>query len=748
MKTINKDEAKALLVLLLLGIAILSYGYKFGYFYGKVDSSYFELGSYKYFTKHLYLWNTNAALGELYSLFFSLFFVKAYTYLLSVFFNYAYQVNFFGLFFLNLSFPIVTFFFLRSFTSNRNRKFTILISMLSLISLLNIHFLQINVNPIYSQRFGYIFFCLIITLINHYLKNADKKSLYILLIVVFLSNISWNLFQFWVPYLILIFSYTLFLLFTRSIDLRKFLIGWVTFFLLNAVSLFSILFYVINTPLSSTEAFRYADNVYSYANANSKLTNITAFIGGVNWNNTWGWNDVQVYSFSKELSSNAFLLICRYLLFLLFLYNLLNSRIKSKKNNFTVSVILITVFMIASYNPPFGKIFDAIYKSSSLMKIFRESHNKFYPILFLGVCVYISKNFTNSTKTTKVTYAFLTIYIISFVYILFKYSLYSPESFFKIPEQYVQISEQIEGGNRVLILPSYAMVQLFSYDLYGRNPFDFLIDSPIISLSQVLESNYNRKATLKVLNDFNPEHLKSFFFIREGEPLYDINILRKYGVRYLILDGNVIGYPYFNSEDFKLLAEKFIDNKDYNLILKSGSLTLYEVVGAEDSYFDTRIVDYKIINPTKYAVEMTTESDIEELIFKQSYDKNWKMYPVGNENDLYQIENNFLKDILFLTEKDIQGENHVSNDNYLNQWNIDIKAYEEENGQFYVIDNQDGSKTIKFILYYKPQSYFYLFLLVSTSTFLISLLYISSDIFNKVSNRLFYEKKTVPNKFL
>lgn len=724
MNTLNKNEKNALFILIIVGIVILTYGYKFDFLYGKVDTGYYELGEYRNFSRYLFLWNNNASLGELYSLFFARFFVQAYISLLSLFFNNIYQVNFLGLFLLNLSFPIVTFFFLQSFTDKRDKNFTAIIAMFSLISLLNIHFLQTNINPLQAMRFDYVFFCILIILINHYIKSAKKSTLLLLLLVVLLSNINWNLFQFWIPYVILIFSYTLFLLFTGSIDFRKFLTGWLVFLLLNLPSLFSIFFYTVNTPLGSTEAFRYADIVYSFANKNSNLTNLTAFIGGTNWNQNWEWNDVPVYLFSRELSTNVFLLICRYSIFFLFLFNVLNSKQKNKKDNFILVVILITMFMIASYNPPFGRIFEFLYKSNPFMKIFRESHNKFYQILLLGLFLYISKNFTSNRRTIRVTYAILAIYLVGFFYITLRYSLYSPDSFFKVPDEYGQISKQIKNKERLLILPSYDINQIFSYDLYGRNPFDFMIDNPIVSLSQVLESNNNRKATIKVLDDFNPENLKSFFFVREGEPSYDVGILRKYGIKYVILDSNIIGYPAFTSEDFKLLSEKFTDNEDYNLISKSGSLAFYEIVDTEDSYFDTNLVNYKIINPTKYIVEITMKSDKEELIFKQSYDKNWKMYPIDTSINTTQIKNNFLKDILFLTKKDVQGENHISNDYYLNQWNIDLESYREETGDSYVIDNRDGSSTIKFILYYKPQSYMYLALIISGLSFISAISYV------------------------
>jgi hypothetical protein len=543
------------------------------------------------------------------------------------------------------------------------------------------------------------------------------------MVTLILSNATWVTFPFWLPNLGFILLYVLLLWITKKISFKEMLLFYLFYGLTNLPSLGSILFTYLNTSVENSEAYRYANDVFKGANSNSILSHITSFIGGYNWGKNWGWVSSQVYPFSSLFDGVNFLVITRYFLFIVFIAVVLNYQ-KSNINKFIFFFILLSIFFIASYNPPLGKIFTYVYDNFALMKIFRESHNKFYPILLLSIFIFITINIKVNKRAYYVIVSLLIINITSFVYVIRIHTCYSREAFFKIPPEYFEISDSVYGQDRVLIIPSHAMNQLFSFGLYGKNPLDYLIDNPVVNISWVLESNYNRKATLDVLNQFNPDKLTSFFLLREGKPSYDIDILKRYGIKYLFLDSNVIGNPAFTSEDFKLLSEKFSDNEHYNLISESGSLTLYEVVGAEDSYFDTDLVSYTSINPTKYIVEMTAEDDKEELIFKQSYDKNWKMYPIDSETNIDQIKNNFLNDILLITKKDVQSENHISNDYYLNQWNIDLESYKEETGVNYVINNQDGSKTIKFILYYKPQSYLYITLIISGLSFVSALGYL------------------------
>jgi hypothetical protein len=81
----------------------------------------------------------------------------------------------------------------------------------------------------------------------------------------------------------------------------------------------------------------------------------------------------------------------------------------------------------------------------------------------------------------------------------------------------------------------------------------------------------------------------------------------------------------------------------------------------------------------------------------------------------------------YLYQKPIFGGSHYLVDDYANGWTINPNYIKQNFDPSYYKVNPDGSINIELTLYFKPQSYFYVGLIVSGATLLACLGYLGWD---------------------
>lgn len=116
-------------------------------------------------------------------------------------------------------------------------------------------------------------------------------------------------------------------------------------------------------------------------------------------------------------------------------------------------------------------------------------------------------------------------------------------------------------------------------------------------------------------------------------------------------------------------------------------------------------LDVKIVSASKYHFVLKNISKV-NLIFSQTFDNNWSIYDNG---------------IDFLTpirDKWYFSNTHVKSFLWFNQRTLDADYIKKNFPKDYYKENPDGSIDINLTLYFRPQSYFYLWLGVSGLTFL------------------------------
>lgn len=153
---------------------------------------------------------------------------------------------------------------------------------------------------------------------------------------------------------------------------------------------------------------------------------------------------------------------------------------------------------------------------------------------------------------------------------------------------------------------------------------------------------------------------------------------------------------------------------------------VYATAEKETIYKDLRpmIYDlrYKFINPTEYTFSIKNVSNPFYLNFSESYHPDWKIR-IGDFNWM-----NVLTDKNYF----ISDKNHLKNDASLNSYYIDPSVVcKVERCKV----NKDGSYDISGTLYFAPQSYMYLGLIISGSTLIFVLSYLSFTFIKHIYER-------------
>jgi hypothetical protein len=140
-------------------------------------------------------------------------------------------------------------------------------------------------------------------------------------------------------------------------------------------------------------------------------------------------------------------------------------------------------------------------------------------------------------------------------------------------------------------------------------------------------------------------------------------------------------------------------------------------------------------NPTKIKIFISNISKVEKLDFLESFHQGWKLYLQKKPNRSWCKDGKYFdqvkmtecehtysffegEEFSYLWEKPIFDNTHKKAYEYTNSWEIDADYIKKNFSKEYYKENPDGSIDVEFILYFKPQSYFYLGLGISGVTLL------------------------------
>lgn len=131
--------------------------------------------------------------------------------------------------------------------------------------------------------------------------------------------------------------------------------------------------------------------------------------------------------------------------------------------------------------------------------------------------------------------------------------------------------------------------------------------------------------------------------------------------------------------------------------LQLEDINFFFLYAKHDPLHPSPIINYQRINPTKYKVRVTNATSPFVIVFSESFHPQWRAYINRNGKQVSWFES--------LYKKPISEEKHLLVNGYANAWYID--PIELGTGENFTVT-----------LYFKPQSYFYIGLIISGLTFI------------------------------
>jgi hypothetical protein len=330
--------------------------------------------------------------------------------------------------------------------------------------------------------------------------------------------------------------------------------------------------------------------------------------------------------------------------------------------------------------------------------------------------------------------------ILFFIVNIYSFSTFNYFKTAQIPEEYYSIEQKLDKNGRVLVLPlgwvskfewsngimsGFFNLFLANYQIVGQN----IIEGPSLSTQEKI--NKFNSCFEEICPDIK-------MYLKELGVSQIINFSGAYDVSKSLDSTSYISY---DKTIKNLLDNNIIENKFSN-----DKYQIYQVI--DESIITTKIfsdnINFNKINPTKYKVNISNVKSNQEISFLDSFHSQWKLYlnPINSNTkdcNVIQEYNNEGKNIKECehTQKFFEGEelrclwrqplfedSHKLVYDYANQWIIDPDYIKSNFDKSMYKENPDGSIDIELTLYFKPQSYFYLGIIISGTTLILCLSYL------------------------
>ncbi len=269
------------------------------------------------------------------------------------------------------------------------------------------------------------------------------------------------------------------------------------------------------------------------------------------------------------------------------------------------------------------------------------------------------------------------------------------------------------------------------FNLLGKFNIEYVIVNN--DINKELQNSYLYGSMIKgdlYNNQMSPDFLNAIL----GEKVQDFGnrySLYKINNKYLskALDANNIEF------------EK-IDNNQYNVYIKN--LTTESPLNFVSSYnkfwylfLKSHPADAWCLSPKTYTLQTSEYYTIDDTINQLKSSTNPKdtsqinqltqqqmMLPKENITECQSGKNSLIENLTYLWKKPVFDNTHAVVYSYANKWIIDPVYIKDNFDKSYYKENADGSIDVELTLYFKPQLYFYLGVVISSLTFIVCLIYL------------------------
>lgn len=544
----------------------------------------------------------------------------------------------------------------------------------------------------------YVFFDRFIFILKN--KEIGKKDILILSIISLLISIP----IYFAMYVSMIFLAYLIFRFYKIKKLNTFPLIFIIILLLHS---FWIVPFLINTLIWNNAQILMWDNVDYVYNWYKYIAN---YLNILSWRN---------YFSSPTLQINPGIIwYIFYLIFLWFIILMVILNFKKASSNKQTIILSIFVFFLIYYtlwiwpnSHLIWNIWTYLWENIWFFNFFR-SFTRFYIIALVALTflfIYLLTTFSKKIQNI-VSFVLFIILILTHSFI-FSWNILWMIKNIHIPNEYYLLNNIMNNNDRYLSLPklqyesyfwSNNNQQFWIHDIYFQK--NFLNSELVMSLAENSINNH----PININFEYSKEFL-TYFWI-------DYILLHKDFIDILALSPWIIHYQQIE----EILDKKFlkvIDNKYFSL---------YKVYN-KNNRFEKKL-------PHLFIYNLNWLSDNNKIIFPYNFDKWWKVYLKNQQwiftKPLFENTHSLVYDYAnwwtiskdeIIKYVDINYSNELKKEGYpktLDNWQIDYKYYKL---------NTDWSIDLEITLYFKPQSYFYLWLIISWTTFVILISYLWID---------------------
>lgn len=423
--------------------------------------------------------------------------------------------------------------------------------------------------------------------------------------------------------------------------------------------------------------------------------------------------------------------------------------IKTKSESLGVALMILLLILAAlKYNSPLEDLLRLLFNFPPVA-IFRSPDKVFvfYSFFYLYL---IAQTFVKS-KSVFLKAALICVVVFSWTFFLgdnlTKYLTALDNSYkyaINIPSEYKNFSQVTNSENittSVLSIP-YSVKNSTNWSNYpawnfvGHDVLHLLFNRRFISANVFDHPVYETNMTFKNI-------------WRDGDCCGDDYIEKsfdRFGVEYVIWHKDIDSGRIKENIPVYEMFRKSVDN---GLIHKIEDNEYFEAYQASEAkiqpliYTENAQVTFKKINPTKYVVDIKGLKAGDRLVFKQSFNPEWKIYPTDepisgcSDNYAYNarestecvsITDDFVfSDVGYIFNKPLSLE-HEMVDEYANSWIVDEKTMSILKNMENTKTNEDGSVDTSLVIYFRSQSLLiiqYLLIVVIVAVSSVTLIFIS-----------------------
>ncbi|MDD5731934.1 MAG: alpha-(1-_3)-arabinofuranosyltransferase family protein [Patescibacteria group bacterium] len=579
-------------------------------------------------------------------------------------------------------------------------------------------------NPFYIMMFGwapvygflFVFAPVIFKLFaSIFLEHKTNRWVWLKLFLAFLffSPVALNISLFGLLLLIIFLFWTYCVFFTRpqwKVFIKKTIISIIIIIIANSFWLFPI---AKSYKSIFGGATVYQTNFYDISLMKSPIIGALT-LNGYYWFDKKTAEGIPFYKYASQYQFPSemilFVMIILSVLGLIFIKN--RGKKRAGFSVFFLSLFLIGVFLSKGTAPPFGWLYKECLTNIKACGIYRSSDLKFpylvifsLPFLFSYFLIILSKY-----KRFRIfNFVFLSAFVVYLGWPFIIGSVIDNQYKVKIPNYWYTTAKELEStktNGRVLLLPkNFSPFDEFSWGYNGAWLTTQLVNRSSVGYTLGYGSSIQEKGFMSVN--------KVYDYLEKGDTEAFFNSLGDFGIDTIIQRNDLLAeknvasvsayggnLDFYKKENLTPILDSILENKK-----TIGAVDIYTV---PKKYIKPKInsdnATFEKINPTKYIVHIKNLNKDQEIKFLESYDEGWKLF--------YTKENSSLSlyyDLLNLSNKRaVFGETHKMIYDYANSWTISPEFVKRNLPSRSYHQNSDGSVDIDLIIYFQPQSYFYL----------------------------------------